>query len=206
MELKELLELLDRETGVPHDAAHGEGVDGIGAGNGQQAHAIGHDDMLALTDDPEPSLFECADGLEVRNARNARHSLDGDLDLTHFRALREVGDRSQILSDGVFDVGEGLCLGIALRPAPGKAGSMDAEPFFRPLENDLVFHDAQYTLTRAIAARPCVFQPRPTRRCRTGSGLRGARKSSSPPGGDFRALRSRCPCTPHAEKRRRMSA
>jgi hypothetical protein len=96
------------------DAAHGEGVDRIGAGNGQEAHAIGHDDMLALAKHLESSLFECADGFEVGNARKARHGLDGNLDLADFRTPREIGHRSEILPDGVFDVGERLSLGVAL--------------------------------------------------------------------------------------------
>jgi hypothetical protein len=52
--------------------------------------------MLALANHPESSFFECADGLEVGNARKARHGLDGNLDLTDFRTLREIGHRREM--------------------------------------------------------------------------------------------------------------
>jgi hypothetical protein len=150
--LQQLLELVDREAGVVHDAAHGEGVDGVGAGDGQHARAIRHNDMLALANHLEASSFEGADGPDMGNSRKARHGLDGNLDLPHLRALSEVGDHSQILADGIFDVGERFSLGVALRPASGKARCVDADPFVRAFENDFVSHGVQYTWGEGLPA------------------------------------------------------
>jgi hypothetical protein len=101
--------------------------------------------MLALANHLEVSPFEGADGPQMRDSRKARQSLDGDLDLPHLRAAGEVGDRCQVFTDGVFDVGERFSLGVALRPASGKARCVDADPLVRATENDLVSYGVEYT-------------------------------------------------------------
>jgi hypothetical protein len=68
------------------------------------------------------------------------------------RALCEVGDRSQIFANGVFDVGERFSLGVALRPASGEAGRVDADPLVRAFENDLLSHGVQYTWAETLPA------------------------------------------------------
>ncbi len=65
MRLQQLTELVNGKARVAGDAAHGERVDRIVAGNGHDALAVAHDDVLSLTHDPETSLFQCAHGVEV---------------------------------------------------------------------------------------------------------------------------------------------
>ena len=70
---KELLELLNRESSVTHDPAHGKGVDWIGTGERENAAAIGHDNVLAFASDIESSLLERPDGIAVIDARESGH-------------------------------------------------------------------------------------------------------------------------------------
>jgi len=62
---EQFLELLHRQTRILNDTAHGVGVHGIVARNGEDAAAIGHDDVLALTSDPESGLLKSSHGLEM---------------------------------------------------------------------------------------------------------------------------------------------
>jgi hypothetical protein len=55
---QEVLELLDREPGISNDPRHGKCIYWIVPGNGKKPHAIGHDDVLALTHNAETSSFE----------------------------------------------------------------------------------------------------------------------------------------------------
>jgi hypothetical protein len=54
---EELSEFLYGQTGIANDAAHREGIDWIVARDGENAYAIGHDDVLALSHDAEASLL-----------------------------------------------------------------------------------------------------------------------------------------------------
>ncbi len=59
---------LDREAGVTGDTAHREGVDRIVSWDRHDAGAIRHDDVLALTRDPEARFLQRADCVEMIDA------------------------------------------------------------------------------------------------------------------------------------------
>ena len=59
---------LDREPGVAGDAPHREGVNRIVSWDRHDAGAISHDDVLALTRDPETCLLQRADRVEMIDA------------------------------------------------------------------------------------------------------------------------------------------
>ena len=71
--LQEVFERVDGEAGVTHDTAHGEGVNGIVAGDGQNTDAVGHDDVLALAGDTKISFLQGTNGIEVVDARPLAH-------------------------------------------------------------------------------------------------------------------------------------
>ena len=54
--LKRFSKRFDRETSISDNTAHRERVDGIMAWNREKPHTVRHDDMLALTHDPEPAF------------------------------------------------------------------------------------------------------------------------------------------------------
>ena len=68
MHLQQLAELLNGKARVAGDAPHGERIDRIVTENGHDALTIAHDDVLALTHDPETGLFQYAHGVEVIDA------------------------------------------------------------------------------------------------------------------------------------------
>jgi hypothetical protein len=68
--LQQLTELLNGKAGIASDTAHGEGVHRIVARNDNDALTVAHDDVLALTHDPETGFFQRADGVEVIDAGN----------------------------------------------------------------------------------------------------------------------------------------
>jgi hypothetical protein len=68
--LQQLAKLLNSEASVADDTAEGESVDGVVARDSQNARAIRHDDVLALTDDRETCLLEGTHGIEMVDARD----------------------------------------------------------------------------------------------------------------------------------------
>ncbi len=70
--LQEITKLFGRESGVAHDPTERESVDGVVPRNRQDARAVRHDDVLALTDDGKPGFLQGAYGIEVVDARDLR--------------------------------------------------------------------------------------------------------------------------------------
>ena len=68
--LKQLAKLFDGEPGVADDTAEGKCVDGVVTRDCKDACPVGHNDMLALADHRKSHLLECADGIEMIDARN----------------------------------------------------------------------------------------------------------------------------------------
>ena len=72
--LEQLPELLDAEPRVGHDPAHGIGVYGIVARDGEIAVPVGHHHVLAtFTNDPKAGPLEGANGAAMVDARNLGH-------------------------------------------------------------------------------------------------------------------------------------
>src|SRR5436190_16946285 len=75
--LQQITKLLNRQTCILHDPAHGEGFDGIVPRDGDLAITITHDDVLALPDDHKPSLLQGANRVQVTDAGKFRHTYTG---------------------------------------------------------------------------------------------------------------------------------
>jgi len=69
--LQQFTKLLNRQASIPSDTAHGVGVDGIVARDGDDTLTVAHDDVLALTHDAKSRLHECAHGVEVIDTGDA---------------------------------------------------------------------------------------------------------------------------------------
>ncbi|HEY4232007.1 MAG TPA: hypothetical protein VGM76_01145, partial [Lacipirellulaceae bacterium] len=73
-ELEQRSKFLDRQAGIPHNSAHGDGVDGVVAGDDQFAFAIGHNHVLALPQDFEAGPLEGPDRVQMIDAGQFGHS------------------------------------------------------------------------------------------------------------------------------------
>jgi hypothetical protein len=71
--LEQLLKLFNAQAGIAHDAAHRQSINWIVPRDGENACAIGHDDVLALTDDAEACLLQSPDRFQMIDAGNLRH-------------------------------------------------------------------------------------------------------------------------------------
>ena len=69
MSPQEVPELVGRQTGVTDETSHCVGIDRVVPRDREDADAIGHDDVLALTDDAEPGLLEGANRIKMVDAR-----------------------------------------------------------------------------------------------------------------------------------------
>ena len=69
---QQLAKLINRETGIAHNTAESESVDGVVARDRQNTRAIRHDDMLTLTNDRETCLLQSAHCIEVIDPRDLR--------------------------------------------------------------------------------------------------------------------------------------
>jgi hypothetical protein len=72
---KQILELLRAESSIGGNRAHRVCVDGVMAGDGQSHMSVGHDDMLALSQDHKTGLFESMDSLVLADAGYLRHGV-----------------------------------------------------------------------------------------------------------------------------------
>ncbi len=73
--LQQLPELFRAQAGISHNAAHGMSVNRIMSWDCDDAHAVGHHDMLPLPRDSKSSFFQCFDGAQVSDARDLSHAL-----------------------------------------------------------------------------------------------------------------------------------
>lgn len=70
---KRCLEFFDRKPGVSHDPGHSESLHGVVARYGHEPLAVAHDDVPALSHNPESSFLERTYRIEMVDPRNSRH-------------------------------------------------------------------------------------------------------------------------------------
>ncbi len=73
MRLEKLLESLDAQASITHDTAHGKSIDWVVAGNRENADAIRHNYMLALTQDAKAGLFQSSNSAQMFDAGYLGH-------------------------------------------------------------------------------------------------------------------------------------
>jgi hypothetical protein len=67
-ESKESTKGLPRQARVPDDVAHCDRIHRIVPGNGQDAFAVGHERVLALSHDAKAGFLESTNGIEMIDA------------------------------------------------------------------------------------------------------------------------------------------
>lgn len=90
--LQQFAKLLDRKPGITNKTTHRECVDGIVARNGKDPPTVSHHDVLALTRDPESSLFEGAYRIKVIYPGNLGQVLHRYLDFSNLFTLKLLFD------------------------------------------------------------------------------------------------------------------
>jgi hypothetical protein len=73
--LQQLPKLFRAQACISHNAAHGMSINRIMSWNCDDAHAVGHYDMLPLPGDSKPGSFQRFDGAQVSDARDLSHAL-----------------------------------------------------------------------------------------------------------------------------------
>lgn len=71
---KETPKLLDRQTSVLYETAHGVRVDRVVSRDRDDTDSIRHDDVLALPDEAKTGLLEGTDGFKMVDARESWHA------------------------------------------------------------------------------------------------------------------------------------
>ena len=69
---EELLEFFGRQPGIPHDAAHRKSIHRVVTRKREDADAVGHNNVLALPNNPEAGLFQSPDRIQMVDAGNLR--------------------------------------------------------------------------------------------------------------------------------------
>lgn len=88
VQLQQFAKLLNSEAGVSDDTAKGESIDRVVARDGQNARAVRHDDVLALTDDRKTRPFEGAHCEKMIDTRDLGQGLDHNFDFTNLFAAQ----------------------------------------------------------------------------------------------------------------------
>lgn len=115
--------MLGGQTRISHDATHRECVHWIVSWNREDANAIGHYNVLALTHDAKASFLQRSDSDEMIDARNLRHGLYRDSHFAHIFTLNQIVDRRKIFSNSNLDVLKCFLFSFTLRPATGQTGT-----------------------------------------------------------------------------------
>lgn len=145
---QKVLELLDGQSRVPNDPCHRLGVHGIVPWNLHCSNPIAHGDVLALTNQDKPSLFERVHRSKVRYAGKLRHRwLNGNLFAIYLgpKALLDFWLGFQVFSDGNFDVLQCFLFIASLAAATGQVITPNREPFLGLDQCYSVLHCYKFT-------------------------------------------------------------
>jgi hypothetical protein len=125
---------------------HGDGIEGIVAGNDEPLFAVGHHDIPALPGNVVAQLFKCADGVTLADARNFWHGSDGDEFAGEARALgfglapRIFLGNFEPEFDGFADVGQRFIMRRSLAMTTRQCGTRNGKTFFGFNHDYLILH------------------------------------------------------------------
>lgn len=136
--LQQLTKLLIRESCIPNDFAHRDGMDRIVSRNGYDPAPVCHHDVFSLTSNPETDFLQRTDRVEMIYAGQLRHV--SHLDLSRYFASAQFRNDLQILRNRISDVLQGFLFCLALRMTTGEPGDGSGETFLGLLENNSVSH------------------------------------------------------------------
>lgn len=95
--------------------------------------------MFALPQNAKAGLFECPNRIEMIDAgifgTSHRHRYFADI-----LAFDKVVHSRQVFANGILNICERLSFSCALRPTPRKAGTRNAEAFFRFVNDNFIVH------------------------------------------------------------------
>lgn len=137
---EKLPELPRGEARVPNNTAHRERVDGIVPGDGYDASAIRHHDVLALPRDIKPGFLEGFDRPQVWNTRDLGHRLSRNVHFPQTLLPSELPGNIEIFPDGFFDIVQRFFFRDALRPATGESGARNAVALLSLHQSNRVLH------------------------------------------------------------------
>lgn len=130
---------VDGKARITYDATHGQRVDRIMARDRENARAIGHDDVLALTGDAKADFLESSDGIQVVDARELGH-WSSDFYFADVGIAKQFISYTEVVRDCGTNVRERLGFGDSLRPAPREPRDRYAVALIGTNQRDLVFH------------------------------------------------------------------
>jgi len=138
--LQQLAKRLHRQPRIPYNAAHRVRVDGILPRDRQDAHAVGHHDVLPLPHNSESRLLKCPHRVQMIDARDLRHRSARDFDFADRSTPKQILARGKVFADGVPDILQCLILRRSLRPTARQSRNRDAVALIPFLQSDLVLH------------------------------------------------------------------
>src|SRR6266508_407324 len=129
----QLLELLDRESGVPDDFPHCESVDRIATGIHDDSHPVAHDRVLPFADDLEGCLLQRANRAAIVDAWKLGHRPSDGNDLAGDSGPKmggQLGARLKVFANGVPDIFQGFLARGPLAATAGKFIAPDGKSLF----------------------------------------------------------------------------
>jgi hypothetical protein len=153
---QQLLELLDRESRVLGDLAHGESVDRIVARDHDDPRAVAHDRVLSFADDLEARFLQRANRGAIVDARQLWHRpSDGD------NLARDLGPETgwkfraglKVLADGIANIFQGFLSCGSLAATAGEIITPHGESFFRLDQRYRVIHGSRLNLRDYLSSR-----------------------------------------------------
>jgi hypothetical protein len=127
-------------------------------GDGQDPPAVGHDDVLALPGDVEPSLLERPHGPKVTDPGYLRHALRRDFYFPQILLTGQLFGDFEVFANRVLNVRQSFLFSGALRPAPGEAGTIDAVALVGWHQRNWVLHISHCSM-QALEGK-VAFSPR----------------------------------------------
>ena len=111
---KQFLEFINAQTGILNNTSHSVGIYGVCSGNGDNSIAVGHCNVLALPDNPNPVFLKAFTALWWFIPGNL--GID-DFYVPSFLIHSKFINGLQIGVNSVFDIFQRLNFWLSLRPA-----------------------------------------------------------------------------------------
>ena len=145
LQLQKRSKILRSQPCVSNDTAHGECIDRVVPRNGENACAVRHHDVPALTNNSIASFLQRPNSSTMIDPGQPRHGSYRNVQLAYFDLRHfpnQLLDHAKILLYGAPNVLQGFRFAGALGPAARKTWAGNAVSFFRFPQNHFVSHGA----------------------------------------------------------------
>lgn len=109
--------------------------------NRKNSASISHHGVLPLPQNTKTGFVQRTNRVLVVNSGDSRQDSDRYVDFSRSAALKQFVARSEVLLNGLTDIGQSFLFSGTLRPATGQTWDMNAETFVGFVQSNSILHN-----------------------------------------------------------------